>query len=317
MYTHSISFVKRLIRLSFFGFFLFAFSFQTLAQIRSTRQVCGSSIDWNTLRADVNKLQKFQKTQHAIAERVSQLRLENVADVNAVFEIPVVFHIVDPNPSSITDAAIVSQLDVLNESYAGTNADSVNSFNFYNVRGHTKIIFLLAKRSPNGCNTNGITRTVSNLSITNETASNIKHSATGGIDIWDSFNTKYLNIWVGNFGAEPDDGGVGNGIATPPDESDPLLEQGVVINKTTFSFTNDRFTNGKILVHEIGHFLNLRHIWGDAAGCSIDDGINDTPKQDTCTFGGPISISLELIIKTIWTIPMIRAEQCLQRCRLL
>lgn len=256
---------------------------QAYAQVARRVAKCGSEINWNALQADPAKMQRYRQLEAIVRARMQQLARQNV-DANTVHKIPVVFHIVDPNPNSITDADIERQLAELNLCFEGANS-AANAPAFAGIRGATKLGFERAVRSPNGCDTNGITRTVSNLKVTYATARNIKYTTTGGIDAWDSYNTKYLNIWIGNFDPEPD-GGTGTGIATFPDGSDPLAEQGVVIDKSTFTYTDGQFTEGRMLVHEVGHFFFLRHIWGDAAGCDTDDGINDTPLQDDNTLGG-------------------------------
>ena len=66
------------------------------------------------------------------------------ANVEDIINIPVIFHIVLPNPYLITDAVVQSQIDELNTDYSGLNADSTNAVAFYPVRGHSlKIRFVL------------------------------------------------------------------------------------------------------------------------------------------------------------------------------
>ncbi|MCF8444904.1 MAG: zinc-dependent metalloprotease, partial [Crocinitomicaceae bacterium] len=104
---------------------------------------------------------------------------------------------------------------------------------------------------------------------------NIKFSASGGEDNWDP--NSYLNLWV-----FPLSNGL-LGYATFPSDlnASPELD-GVVISTTAFgAFGNLNATNnlGRTATHEVGHWLNLRHIWGDDF-CG-DDFVNDTePAED-------------------------------------
>ena len=83
------------------------------------------------------------------------------AGVNDIINIPVIVHIVLPDPYLITDAVVKSQITELNLDYAGLNADSTNGANFYSVRGHSSLIrFVLAKRTPGGGLSNGIDRVI-------------------------------------------------------------------------------------------------------------------------------------------------------------
>ncbi len=188
---------------------------------------------------------------------------------NGVINIPVIFHVVLPDPYLVTDAVIQSQIAELNKDYAGINADSSNATNFYSVRGHSAIIrFVLAKQNPNGGLSNGIDR------IKSSTASNatlltdpIKRTSLGGADAWDA--ASYLNIWIGN-----DVSGRNIlGYAQFP-ESGTAGEDGVFCNARSFGVSScniNIYNKGRTLCHEIGHYLGLFHIWGDEDGCSGDD----------------------------------------------
>jgi len=252
---------------------------------------CGVETDWNELKSDPKKLQRYREIEAQLKQKEQSLSARITADGNVEYEIPVVFHIVDPNPNSIDDALIEIQLARLNEDFQGFNDDSTNAPLFYTRRGRTKFRFVMAQRTPEGCATTGITRTVSNLTVTLATVGNIKHNSSGGIDMWESYNSKYLNIWVGTFGPEPR--GPFLGVATFPDGSKPANEQGVVIGKKTFSLDGNAFTEGRTLVHEVGHFFFLRHIWGDEDLCDQDDEVDDTPLQKVSTSGKPVGLLLD------------------------
>lgn len=223
-----------------------------------------------------------RKYQEQIARIVSN---SNTQRVQAIITIPVVVHIVLPDASIVTDAAVQDQINILNADYSGLNPDSTNATNFYPVRGHSEIRFCLAQRTPTNLATNGVERrnssTISEGSILGD---NIKYTADGGLDAWDP--NKYLNIWVCGT-TPPAPGFILLGYATFPGLGFPLVEHGAVIHFRSFSSINPTGTTlftfsakGRTSSHELGHFFNLRHIWGDQAGCSTDDLVSDTPLQD-------------------------------------
>ncbi|MDN3656247.1 choice-of-anchor J domain-containing protein [Ferruginibacter paludis] len=210
--------------------------------------------------------QYTSKTKKSTLPRASTFR---PTGINGAINIPVIFHVVLPDPYKVTDGVIQSQIAELNRDYAGINADSSNATNFYPVRGHSSIIrFVLARQTPNGGLSNGIDRVKSN------TASNatlltdpIKRSALGGADAWDV--ASYLNIWIGS-----DVSGKNIlGYAQFP-ESGSALDDGVFCNARSFGVSScniNVYNKGRTLCHEIGHYLGLFHIWGDENGCSGDD----------------------------------------------
>jgi len=180
----------------------------------------------------------------------------------------------------------------LNEDFRRLNADRVNTPGaFTGVASDYNFEFRLACQDPNGNVTNGVTRrftTRTGFSFsanTNGTANDntigIKFTNSGGEDAWPT--NRYLNIWVGNFTDNT------LGYATWPADfaANPNVD-GVVISTTAMGRTGNvtaPFNGGRTATHEIGHWLNLRHIWGDAA-CG-DDLVADTPTQQTSNFGCP------------------------------
>lgn len=136
-----------------------------------------------------------------------------------------------------------------------------------------KIEFCLADRDPSGAVTNGITRT--QTSITEFGPDNLmKSAASGGHDPWNP--QKYLNLWVCNLG-----GGLLGYAQFPADLATSPQTDGVVIGYTYFGTIGTAtapFNKGRTATHEVGHWLNLRHIWGDDV-CG-DDFVGDTPTQE-------------------------------------
>lgn len=192
----------------------------------------------------------------------------------AVITIPVVVHVIYNNSSeNISNAQIQSQIDVLNEDFRRTNSDANT---IWQQAADTQIEFCLSKVDPNGNSSIGITRKASSRTSwgTNDA---MKKSSQGGVDPWDT--SQYLNIWVCNIG-----GGI-LGYAQFPGGS--AATDGVVNSPQYFGRTGTAtapFNLGRTATHEVGHFLNLRHIWGDG-GCGIDDFISDTPESDASNGG--------------------------------
>jgi Pregnancy-associated plasma protein-A len=193
-----------------------------------------------------------------------------------------VVHVVYSSPEqNISDEQINSQLKVLNLCYRRLDPDAKDVPPAYaHLAGDAQMEFKLAKRDPSGKATSGITRDKTNKSgFTYDDA--VKSSDSGGVDAWPS--DKYFNIWVCNL-----EGGL-LGYAQFP--GGPRKTDGVVINYTAFGTIGTAappYNGGKTAVHEIGHCMNLLHIWGDDdGGCDGSDNVVDTPNQGSENYGAP------------------------------
>lgn len=198
--------------------------------------------------------------------------------------IPVVVHIIyNTAEQNIPDEQVISQINTLNEDYAATNANIAEVPDEWKpLIADYGIRFCLARQDENGNETTGITRTSTANSFF-AVGSTMKYDSTGGHRAWNTY--RYLNIWVCNIG---DISNTVLGFAQHPG-GDPQTD-GVVINYVAFGRTGNlssQYNLGRTCTHEIGHWLDLDHIWGDDGGCSLDDGISDTPKQDDASFGCP------------------------------
>jgi hypothetical protein len=183
---------------------------------------------------------------------------------------------------NISDAQIQSQIDVLNKDYRKTNADIASlPAVFAPLAADSRIEFKLADKDPSNNPTNGITRT-STATAAFSDDDKVKSAATGGHDAWP--RDKYLNLWVC-----PLNGGGLLGYAQFP--GGPAVTDGVVINYTAFGTSGTAaapFNLGRTASHEIGHFLNLHHVWGDdGSACTGTDLVGDTPNQAGPNFGKP------------------------------
>ena len=198
-----------------------------------------------------------------------------------VVRIPLVVHVVAASPQDVTDEQVASQVAVLNADFRAANAD-VSSVPeaFAPLVGDARVEFVLAGTAPDGSPSSGITRTTTEVTEFS-TDDAVKSAATGGADPW--LPAEHLNLWVCPLG-----GGL-LGYAQFP--GGPPATDGVVVNHTAFGTTGTAsapFDLGRTATHEIGHYLDLFHLWGEfAASCEDTDEVDDTPNQGGPNHGRP------------------------------
>lgn len=198
--------------------------------------------------------------------KMTHLKIENGKKI-----IPVVVHVIhDLGGENISDAAIQAAIDALNKNINGQSDKFLNNLSgnpltpdiFASVIGVANVEFRLAKIDPNGNPTNGILRVQSELTNEPENRNSIK-----GLSYWNSY--QYLNIWTLKKFQAQDDGGTLLGFAQFP-STNLMSTDGVALISSAM-----RDESSTTLTHEVGHWLGLRHIWGDAV-CG-DDNVKDTP----------------------------------------
>lgn len=186
-----------------------------------------------------------------------------------VITIPVVVHILYHYPQEkISDGQVMSQIDALNLYFRRRHADTLNTPSYFRpLAADCGIEFKLAVSDPRRRSTTGIIRKYTPVKEW-EADDKMKFSAEMGDDAWDP--ASYLNIWVCNLNRVA-------GYASLP--GDTPASDGVVIGFPAFGTINTQpgYEMGKTAVHEVGHWLGLKHIWGDQY-CG-DDGVADTPRQ--------------------------------------
>jgi len=232
-------------------------------------------------------LEKQQKNNPTLVKKNqdNEVKLQNWIKNNAnknlgsIISIPVVVHVVyNNNNENISDQQIQSQIDILNEDFRRQNADAVNTPSaFLSVAADTEIEFCLATEDANGNTTTGITRTSTSQSSFS-TNDGVKYTSSGGIDAWSPL--EYLNIWVCDLS-----GGL-LGYAQFPGGT--VSSDGVVCDYAYFGnmgTATSPYDLGRTATHEVGHWLNLRHIWGDS-NCG-NDFCNDTPEHSGSNYGCP------------------------------
>jgi hypothetical protein len=195
--------------------------------------------------------------------------------------IPVVVHVVyRTDRENISKSQINSQIAVLNRDFRGTNPDASKAPDVWKgLVSDSNIQFALAKRDPDGKATTGVTRTRTNRRSFGADDS-VKSKREGGVRAWPT--TRYLNMWVCTLG----DGLLG--YAQFP--GGPARTDGIVILNKAFGTSGTAaapFNLGRTTTHEIGHWLNLRHIWADTVDCTGTDHVADTPNAAMPNHGKP------------------------------
>jgi len=217
-----------------------------------------------TLAIRMNEIETFTQA------RISRLN-SNFKLVNGKIVIPVVVNVLyRTTTENISDAQIQSQIDVLNKDFTATNADfgTIPSL-FSGVAANVDITFELAQ-----INRKATTKTSWG------TRDAMKSTKKGGLD--PTSPSTNLNFWICTIG-----GGI-LGYAQFPGGS--LATDGVVCDSKYVGVTSNSsaaypYNLGRTATHEVGHWMNLRHIWGDAT-CGSDL-VADTPTHNTANYGVP------------------------------
>lgn len=230
----------------------------------STIKRCGTTEKMEELRAlnpalfDANKAAQEQILQEWITKKYSE-------NAKVIYTIPVVVQIFGTTANNaITDNRVFEQIDVLTKDYRRLNSDTtLTPTPFKSIAADCEIEFCLATLDPQGAATNGIVRKTGSNSPTNN-------------DLWNT--SQYLNLLVYSIG-----GGT-LGYTYLPSQAP---NNGVHISYQYFGKTgaSSPYNKGRTASHEVGHWLNLEHIWGDS-NCGNDQ-VSDTPTQQNETYGCP------------------------------
>jgi Pregnancy-associated plasma protein-A len=253
-----------------------------------SREICGTM---EVHRRLLNQSSTYQERRAAIDNRaLSYADGARAAARTGVVTLSVAVHVLH-NPAdpaqNISDAQIESQITVLNQDFRAANADvSKVPSPWTSLVADAQIEFRLASVDPGGNATSGITRTTTTATSFHTFNDDVKSTATGGADPWPSED--YLNLWVCD-DLRDEKGRAILGYAQFP--GGPPSTDGVVIIHSCIGTTGTAkapFDLGRTATHEIGHWLDLRHIWGDDDGsCGSSDQVADTPNQADKNFGMP------------------------------
>jgi hypothetical protein len=264
---------------------------------REENRLCGHEHLINQIRQSTQEHKRWVQNRQFFEEAINQAEYSLPNRVQQLVRIPVVVHVMHlPTESygvlsNITDEQIRSQIEVLNEDFrrlAGSRGDNNNP-----VGADTEIEFCLATRDPAGQPTNGIVRVPYNGSNNFQLANDM---AMKDLSRWPT--SRYLNIWV----VKSIQSGI-LGYAYLPEmlagDPDRSRIDGVVAGARFFGsrdkqpagqnfYLSNDFGLGRTVTHEVGHYLNLLHTWGDG-GCEVDDLVDDTPLCSGQYFGCPPS----------------------------
>lgn len=242
-----------------------------IAQVR-----CGTH---QQVQAAAQQFPELLQQRAATLGQIQQQLRAGQGRFGTILRIPVVVHVLYSNAAeNVSNQRILEQIQVLNEDFRRQNRDTNQTpADFLPVAADAQIEFCLAIQDPNNQPTSGITRRA--VTVPNIGKTNTYYQATNGTPAWDT--DRYLNIWVCAIG-----GGT-LGFAYPPGAA-PAGADGVVIDPKYFGITGvaPPYNAGRTTTHEVGHYLNLQHVWGPGTGgCGQDDGISDTPLQDRGSSG--------------------------------
>jgi hypothetical protein len=250
---------------------------------RAQRECASYSYNQTMRTTDLAQSQTISAAENFINTHVAVVNSNMVTgrDMGAasgtIIRIPVVVHVLyNTAAQNISDEQIRSQINALNRDFRRLNPDTVNTpGRFRNIASDVSLEFELATADPYGAPSTGITRKYTNVA---EWTSDdkIKFSSQGGTNAWDS--KSYLNIWVGNLRRLL---GYSSAPGAAP-ERDGIVLSTSVMGTVNVSAPYDK---GRTAVHEAGHWLGLKHIWGDTY-CG-DDAVDDTPPQGNFTTGCP------------------------------
>lgn len=182
--------------------------------------------------------------------------------------IPVVFHIIhEYGTENISDAQVLDAVRILNEDYRKLNADTSGIVStFQGIAADASIEFRLAQLDPNGACTNGIDRIYSSETNVGDDGSKLNY--------WT--RARYLNIWVVK--------AISNGAAgyayLPGSAPSASVDGIIILSQYVGSIGTGNYTTARALTHEVGHFLNLLHVWGTGNSPGVtcgNDNVSDTP----------------------------------------
>lgn len=261
---------------------------------------CGHSLLIEQLQKDSVAYKQYQELRQ---RRNGGMTNDGVTPetVDSLIRIPVVFHVmhrpedtVVGQESNISDEQIQAQMLALNYDFrrkAGTRG-----FNTHPAGADIRIEFVLAGRDPSGASHKGINRVPYALSNAHP---------YGSLDLKDLSRwpaDRYLNIWVV--------GQITLGIlgysylpAMLVGDPDLLRKDGIVLGSRMVGSVDFKpggkalnlheiYAYGRTLTHEMGHYLDLYHTWGDG-DCSVDDDVEDTPNCSGQLFGCPTTAPVD------------------------
>lgn len=251
------------------------------SDVPPAHRTCGTSHYMQYLQSEHPEMDLSARgLENHLKEELAKGNIRNYDKTTNTLTIPVVVHVVHRAVAdSLSMSRIMSNINSLNADFNFENSDTNLIPAYYRpLAGSVNIRFALANLDPQMQPTTGVTYTktgVASFALDNT----IKTTAQGGKDIWDRNN--YMNIWVGRLN------GSVLGYAQMP--GGPASSDGVVIDYRYFGTqgtgSQSPYNKGRTVTHEVGHWLGLWHIWGDA-NCG-NDYVSDTPVSQEANYGCP------------------------------
>lgn len=278
---------------------------QTQSTIDYTNVRDGEHVEYCKSHKVMNEKKKDPAfaTQFAIDQQEMKLKeaemKNSFSPKGVIYKIPIVFHILhNGGTENITDAQIMDALFILNRDYRLQNADANNvvyAFNATNpaatcTPADIEVEFVLATKAPDGTCFNGITRTQDPRTVAgtgNNAGQDQVNAIKTGNNVYNGewSGSKYLNVFIAK-----EIGGAAGYTMYPGGWSANSMTNGIwILHNYIGSIGTSTPNTSRALTHEVGHWLNLPHTWGDsnspgtASNCSIDDGVADTPNTTGVT----------------------------------
>lgn len=261
---------------------------------------CGFVDAENRLRSNNPKRLNDAQFENWLAPKIKEFREKKAMGrvEDNIIQIPVVVHVIHDGDAygvdeNITDSQVQSQLTVMTEDFR--RMMGTPGYNDSAVGADVGIEFVLAKQTPDGCPTNGINRVnMGKESWSEDDIDAVVKPST----IWDP--EQYMNMWsiiftrtdLLGYAQFPS----GSSLDGLNNDMGPASSDGVVCRFNSFGSVDyddgtfhltAPYNHGRTMTHEVGHYLGLRHIWGDG-DCSVDDYVTDTPLASQPNRGCPV-----------------------------
>lgn len=263
--------------------FLFYIKGSVLAQPSETLKYCGTTEAQNKfINLHPEMISQIEFDRESLEKHTQNFQRNNSSKISGViYTIPVVFHILhDYGAENIPDDQIYDAMRILNEDYRKLNADtSIIVSAFKSVASDSEIEFRLAQKDPNGNCTNGIDRIWTMKTYAGGDAAKLNY--------WP--RDKYLNVWVVKTITQVSGAA---GYAYNPGNTWPIYDGIIILHNFIGSIGTSNINNSRALTHEVGHWFNLDHTWGNTneAGVSCgDDNVSDTPITKGHLFSCPLN----------------------------
>jgi len=240
---------------------------------------------------DPEALERIAEDRAELEEFTESFVADYVPGARNPYVITVVFHVIHNNgPENIGDEQLYDAIRVLNNDFNKLNTDWPNVRpEFLDIVADVGIEFRLARKDPQGNCTNGITRTVSTLTYQGD-------QQMKNLIQWP--RNRYLNVWV----AASANGAAGYTYRPGSVNNSPALDGIVQLHNYTGSIGTASPYTSRTLTHEVGHWINLAHTWGNSnnpglpENCNGDDSVADTPNtigRTSCNLNGESCGSLD------------------------